>query len=421
MGLSFTVRFWPCISYKTKDQFHIEMNSQNYEHSTKKIVLVQTATNVNMILNFGRNLTELIKQSDIEYHVIYSKNQNKSNESVIAGELENLNATLHTVPLKQELSLKSLFGLFSSFLRIFLLLRKIKPDVLHTRGTLMGIIGRAAAFFARVDRVFHHQDDFYHREDTLSPARKRIFKTLEKLLAKTTTKLLFVSETIKEEAIEIGIPEHKCINVGHDLHPIFIQHLSSEVRRSDLINKYMGSNSEKFIVGTLSRIEEFKGIDTIVAVAKKVQQQQADIKFFVRGTGSKFEKYQRIIQEEALSDTIFLTKDYLPTEEIPPLFKSFDVFFLPTRREGFGMVFAEAMSMGIPVVCPKIYPVVEVVPNDMGCLIEAEDVEGYTNAILSLYHDEQKRSMLASKAREYAIDRWGGKKSAQLVLDTLIH
>ena len=385
----------------------------------KKIVLVQTATNVNMILNFGRNLTELIKQSDIEYHVIYSKNQNKSNESVIAGELENLNATLHTIPLKQELSLKSLYQLFLSFLSVYSLLRKIDPDIFHTRGTLMGIIGRAAAYFAGVEKVFHHQDDFYHREETLSPLRKNIYKTLEKWLAKTTTKLFFVSETVKREAIDIGIPAEKCINVGHDLHPIFMEHIDLEAGRSDLIKQYMGGHTDKFIVGTLSRIEEFKGIDTIIAVAKNIKSQEADIKFFLRGTGSKFDKYQRIIEEESLSDTLFLTKDYLPTEEIPALFKSFDVFFLPTRREGFGMVFAEAMSMGVPVVCPRIYPVVEVVPDDMGCLIEAEDVEGYTNAILHLYQDKTRRAELSKKAHDYAADRWGGKKSAQLVLDTL--
>lgn len=384
-----------------------------------KVILIQTATNVNMILNFGRNLTELIKQSDIEYHVIYSKNQNKSNEGVIAAELENLNATLHTVPLKQERSLKSLYQLFLSFISIYSLLKKIKPDVFHTRGTLMGVIGRGAAYFAGVKNIFHHQDDFYHREESLSPLRKNIYKTLEKWLAKTTSKLFFVSETVKQEAIDIGIPAEKCINVGHDLHPIFMEHIDTDKGRSDLIKKYMGSNADKFIVGTLSRIEEFKGIDTIVAVAKNIKNRETNIKFFLRGTGSKFEKYQRIIQEEALTDTIFLTKDYLPTEEIPDLFKSFDIFFLPTRREGFGMVFAEAMSMGVPVICPKIYPVVEVVPDDMGCLIEAEDVEGYTKAILNLYYDKNKRADLSKKARNYAIDRWGGKKSAQLVLNML--
>jgi len=389
------------------------MNSEN------KPILVQTATNVNMILNFGRNLTELIKQSDIEYHVIYSKKQNRSNESVIADELADLNATLHTIPLQQQLTIKSVYYLLVSFFRTYFLLRRIKPDIFYTRGTLMGIIGRSAAFFAGTKKVFHHQDDFYHREDTLSPFKKNIYKTIDRELGKRSTKLFFVSETLLEEALSIGIPAEKCINVGHDLHPIFMQNTDKKAERSHLLKQYLGERSAKFLVGTLSRIEDFKGIDTIIAVAKNLKDQQKDIVLFLRGIGSKYEKYKSIIEQESLTDTIFLTKDYLPTEEIPLLFKSFDVFFLPTRREGFGMVFAEAMSMGVPVVCPKIYPVVEVVPEDMGYVIEAENIEGYTNAILELYHDKEKRAALSQKSRKYAIERWGGKKSAQLVLDTL--
>ena len=385
----------------------------------KRPVWVQTATNVNMILNFGRNLTEIIKESDVDCHVIYSKEQNKSNEKVIAHELENLGATLHVIPMKQDLALKSIFALMVSFFKIFLLLRRLKPDVFYTRGTLMGMVGRPAAFLAGVKEIYHHQDDFYHREETLGSFKKKTYRAIEKMLAKITTKLFFVSQTVYDEALDMGIHEDKCLNVGHDLHPIFAQAPDADQAELREVRSRLGFGDDEFVVGTLARIEEFKGIDTILAVAHQVKRREPRIKFFIRGIGSKYDKYSSRIASEGLADTVRLTKQYFPTEEIPNIFRSFDVFFLPTRREGFGMVFAEAMSVGVPVVCPKIYPVVEVVPDEFGCVVDTEDVEGYASAIFDLFHHAEKRAKLGLRAQKFAMDRWGGRKSAQLVFDTL--
>jgi glycosyltransferase involved in cell wall biosynthesis len=385
----------------------------------KQPVWVQTATNVNMILNFGRNLTEIIKGSDVDYHVIYSPEQNKSNADVIADELIHLGATLHEIPMKQQLGLKPLFGLLVSFLNIFFLLRRLKPDVFYTRGTLMGMVGRPAAWLAGVEGIFHHQDDFYHREETLSTIKKKIYRKLETLLARITTRLFFVSQTIYDEALAMGIPAEKCANVGHDLHPIFQEYLDKSSALADSIRRNVRRPEDEFIVGVLGRIENFKGIDTVLKVAKKLAIEEPRIRFFIRGIGSQYEKVAMQIEREGLSKTVRLTKKYFSTESMPDLFRSFDVFFLPTRREGFGMVFAEAMSMGVPVVCPRIYPVVEVVPEDMGYLVDAEDVEGYVDAILRLFKDSEGRARLGQKARHYAVDRWAGRKSAQQVFDKL--
>jgi glycosyltransferase involved in cell wall biosynthesis len=387
--------------------------------SDKKPVWVQTATNVNMILNFGRNLTEIIKESDVDYHVIYSREQNKSNADVIANELENLNAILHVIPMKQQLGLRSLFGLLVSFVKIFFLLRRLRPDVFYTRGTLMGMVGRPAAWLAGVKGIYHHQDDFYHREETLSPIKKKVYRKIETLLARITTRLFFVSQTIYDEALAMGIPAEKCVNVGHDLHPIFVEHLDRPSELAESIRQTVRRSGDEFIVGVLGRIENFKGIDTVLAVAKRLAVQEPKIQFFIRGIGSRYEQVRDQIAREGLLETVRLTKEYFPTEAMPDLFRSFDVFFLPTRREGFGMVFAEAMSMGVPVICPRIYPVVEVVPEDRGCLIDAENVEGYADAILELYSDPERRRQLAESSRAYAIDRWVGRRSAQQVFDEL--
>lgn len=382
--------------------------------------MLHAATNVNMILNFGLNIIDVVNKKNIELHILLSKFQ--PNKSAIQDDLQELNAISHESIYQQEMSINGIFNNLKAIVEIFILIKKIKPDIVYTRGSLMGYLGRFIAYMAGVKHIYHHQDDFYHREEKIGKVKRYVFKKIDLLFSKITTKLFFVSNTILEEGLKMGINKKKCIFVGHDLHPLFKNNINLTIeKRHKLISDHIGNQSEIFLVGTISRIEDFKGIDTIIEVAKKIREVEKNIKFLIRGNGSKFEKYFKLIDNNELSDTVFLIKEYLPANEIPSLFKSFDVFFLPTRREGFGMVFAEAMSMGVPVVCPKIYPVIEVVPNDLGFVIEPEDINGYFEAILDSYHNYDKRKNIAFKAQEYALNRWGSKRAAEKLVNEMLN
>lgn len=383
----------------------------------KNVIMLQTAANVNMLLNFGRNITDVAQEKGVELHILYSKHQ----KNIVTEDLNALNATLHKSCFKQEFSIIGLLNNVKSFLEIFWLLVRLRPEVVYTRGTFMGYIGRTAAFLAGVKNIYHHQDDFFHREENIGKTKKHLSKKTDVFLSKMSTKLFFVSDTILAEAQNIGINPNICVLVGHDLHPIFKNNVHLKIdERHHLIESYIKNSESTFIVGAIARIEDFKGIDTIIKVAQRIKPIEKNIKFFIRGNGTKFEKYTKIIESEQLSDTVYLVNDYLPSSDMPTLFKSFDIFFLPTRREGFGMVFAEAMSMAVPVICPKIYPVIEVVPDYLGRLVDPEDIEGYTSSILEMYNNPEETSKRAIEAQEYAIKRWGGDNSGEKVVNTML-
>jgi glycosyltransferase involved in cell wall biosynthesis len=81
------------------------------------------------------------------------------------------------------------------------------------------------------------------------------------------------------------------------------------------------------------------------------------------------------------------------------------VFCLPTRREGFGVAFAEAMAMGCPVVGPRMEPVSSVVlDGTTGLLVTPEDPAAYTAAIDRLLTDEPLRARLGAAGRRHAAE-----------------
>ncbi|WP_170985124.1 glycosyltransferase family 4 protein [Roseomonas sp. AR75] len=79
-----------------------------------------------------------------------------------------------------------------------------------------------------------------------------------------------------------------------------------------------------------------------------------------------------------------------------------DVFVMPSRYEGFGMPFVEAMRYGVPVIGTAIGGVPEVVPDDTGILIPLEDVDALVAAMERLGADPAARARMGEAGRRWA-------------------
>jgi len=91
-----------------------------------------------------------------------------------------------------------------------------------------------------------------------------------------------------------------------------------------------------------------------------------------------------------------------PVEELQDEYQNADVFVLPSRFEGYGMVFAEALAAGLPVIAASAGAVPDVVPSSAGLLVPTDDQQALTDALRSLLTDKIKRSELQAGARSAA-------------------
>lgn len=87
---------------------------------------------------------------------------------------------------------------------------------------------------------------------------------------------------------------------------------------------------------------------------------------------------------------------------------SADIFALASRYEGYGMVFAEALAHGLPVVGCHAGAVPDVVPQDAGFLVEVDDIDALADAIGRLVADRPLRDKMAAAARRagLALPSW---------------
>ncbi len=93
----------------------------------------------------------------------------------------------------------------------------------------------------------------------------------------------------------------------------------------------------------------------------------------------------------------------LDSAELHAVWRESDVFVLATRFESYGMVFAEALSYGVPVVAPELGPIPEIVTDGVsGILYDPARQDALTSALWSLMHDPVRRRNLAGGAAAQA-------------------
>ena len=122
------------------------------------------------------------------------------------------------------------------------------------------------------------------------------------------------------------------------------------------------------------------------------------------------------IAEAGLGERIRFTG---PVGDMQAHYARADIFALPSRYEGYGMAFAEALARGLPVVAARAGAVPSTVPPTAGILVPPDDVPALREALAALISDRGLRQTLSDAAWDYAqrLPRWAD--TARIVADVL--
>lgn len=111
------------------------------------------------------------------------------------------------------------------------------------------------------------------------------------------------------------------------------------------------------------------------------------------------EQLQQQVNRQQLQERIAFVGEL---KELEAEFHSADLFVLPSRFEGYGMVFAEALAAGLPIVAARAGAVPDVVPESAGLLVPPDDTAALTSVLHSLLTREDLRRQLQAGARSAA-------------------
>jgi glycosyltransferase involved in cell wall biosynthesis len=150
------------------------------------------------------------------------------------------------------------------------------------------------------------------------------------------------------------------------------------------------------LVGTVTRLEDGKGIEDFLAAARLLRARWPDVHYVIVGGGSKAKALERLANELGLHEHVRFV-GFRPN--VIEYYASMDVFVCPSLVEGAQGVVIEAMLMGRPVVATRVGSVQELIRDgDTGLIVNPSDAPNLARAIDSLIRDSSLRRLMGARA-----------------------
>lgn len=293
-----------------------------------------------------------------------------------------------------------------------------KPSILHTHSSKAGILGRLAAVLAGVPTVVHtyHGFGFHDRQPTFV---KYLYVFLERLCARFTDALIFVSKANITYAVEHGIVSRQdavLIRSGVKLAGLPAPVDSAKLKMS------AGVGMHKLLVVSVGNLKPQKNAGDFVSAAATVLAEVPEARFVFLGDGP--ERHALEARAFALGlegKVLFLGW----RRDAAQWLAAADVFVLTSLWEGLPRALVEAMKSGLPAVCYATDGVTDMIRNgENGFMVEPGDHAALAARVTALLKDEALRKALAAAAAasvgpEFDID--GMVRSQEALYERLTH
>jgi len=265
-------------------------------------------------------------------------------------------------------------------------LRAMRPDIVHTHSSKAGILGRLAAWRAKVPVIVHTVHGFgFHPQQW--PPKRALFIGMERLVARLTTHFILVSEANRQQGEALGLFTREAtslIRSGVDL----ARYRDALPDRQGLQERW-GVPLDAPLVGMVGCLKPQKAPQDFVEVARRVSQASPDCHFLLVGDGVLRSEVEQAVRSAGLSERFHLCGW---RDDVHRLLKSLDVLVHTSRWEGLARVLPESLSAGVPVVVTCVDGAPDVVRDGVnGFLAEPGDVRTMASRTVELLSDAALR------------------------------
>lgn len=226
-----------------------------------------------------------------------------------------------------------------------------------------------------------------------------------KLLKKVDC-MFAVSHFTRNKMVSLqGVDENMVKVLNNCLDPFLPEPASG---KDEQLTKKYGLKKDAPVLLTLSRLSSHdrdKGYDKVLRSVKDLKAEFPTLKYIIAGKYEPAEKawLDELIEAMKLKDAIIFT-GYVKDEELAAHFSIADVYIMPSIKEGFGIIFIEAMYYGLPVIAGNKDGSVDALCNgELGVLVDPDNQQEINNALRSVL---LKKSAYVPDKRKL-LDRFG--------------
>lgn len=302
------------------------------------------------------------------------------------------------------------------------LINNFKPDYLYLNSSKAGFLGSIAGFKIRLLRPkkFKKLKIIYRIggwsfNDPWPLWKKKIFILAEKITAKFKNVIVVNNKSDYEQALRLKIKPRKELKLIHNgIDALKIDFLSRDEARRKL-------PKTDFIIGTIANFYPTKGLEYLIETVKFLKfnfgLNLEKIKFLIIGDGKLRKNLELRIKNYGLEKEIILLG------QIPEAFKymkAFDIFILPSVKEGFPWIILDAMAAKIPIVATSVGAMTEIIENGRnGIMVEPKNPQQIAEAIKYLIENERVRQEIALQAHQTVLFKFPIEKMVNQIEELL--
>ena len=308
------------------------------------------------------------------------------------------------------------------------IIKRYKPEILHTHTAKAGTLGRLAAlslrapiFTSKKIRVFHtfHGHTFHSYFNRL---KTFIFILIERFLARFTDSIIVVSDQQKEDICEtFKIADEKKIKIirlGFDLS---VYEKSEPKEKALLKNNGCCENPEPLRVGIVGRLTPIKNHSMLLEAINylSVSAKLDRFKFIVVGDGELKTMLMKEAEKLNVKDAISFRGWQ---KDMPAIYSELDIVVLTSKNEGTPVAIIEAMAASRPVVATAVGGVPDLIGSVMekkpdgfqigerGLILPSENAKALAGALLFVLNNRKELKPMIRRAKEFAFANYSQQR-----------
>lgn len=278
------------------------------------------------------------------------------------------------------------------FVRLYSMLKELKPDILHTRN-LAALEGQFVGALSGVSARVHGE----HGRDNPADLSGKNWKynSIRKAARHFVHEYICVSRDLKAWLHHsVGVAEkhiHQIYN-GVDTQRFRPRNLNEP---GDFPAGF--ATNDSFVIGTVGRMTPVKDHVTLIQAFSAIAGIIPKARLVIVGDGSERKRCQQLSSDLGISDMVWFPGE---RNDVPCLMQSMDVFVLPSISEGISNTILEAMASGLPVIATRTGGNVELVEEGhTGLLTPVGDVHKLALALIDFYKADDMRREYGKNAR----------------------
>jgi glycosyltransferase involved in cell wall biosynthesis len=294
--------------------------------------------------------------------------------------------------------------------RLYRLMRRERPHIVHTHLAKAGFVARLAARLARVPVVLHSSHGTIF-QGYFSPSKARLFLLLERLGGRVSTRIVTSSESLRDDLVRLGIaPSDRITVIPYGFE--FDAQMTD--RRPGTFRDSLGIPRDVPLVGSVGRLVPIKNIQLLLEAVALTRQKGSDVRVVVVGDGELREELEARAQDLGLGEAVIFA-GWQPS--LADTYADLDAVVLSSNNEGTPISLIEAMAAGCPVVATTVGGVVDLITDGVtGRLVPASDPERMSDAILAVFDEPQVTLLMAERAQYHVRERHrGSARNADVV------